>query len=1324
MVSRESLTRPTNCIALLDPPFSPTCSIGTYLPRGKEMMASSGTSFPSYHALAPPEHHGQKVELQSSHPSSDADPASPIFAGVELSWRPFYLRRRILFPFAAIFSLVIAATETLLAVSDKNNGIASASFGQHYLWVYTPTAALTLIAAVWGRIEYQSKLVAPWIRLSKQPSNGKRTLLLDYISDFQLCVVFKALRNRDFTVSIVSTVSMMIRAMIVISTGLTTLSWTQVHHQSWPMMLQDRFVDSSSRLTNPGDLAPYIIRGLQEYNLTYPDGLSDIYAFQSARADLPDIAETRVTVDGFENSLECKTAELSLVSSRVAGNSPPRTINLAIASSDCNVEHLELGAPGMRVPLALSCLSSGSCTLLFARFIQIQCDGTTGDPGRRALAVFGNITYSVDPSKDEMDGLRYQARLHRSTQLLCVPTYKITKVDVARNGTQTLNVTASPGSTVRNLHSVTAWNIMQSHLFAYACEHGCSGNLTVTGVYVPPTDPMSIAIPSYITTIGPVDSLFDAGLLQQLVTSYYRQFTAIIAKHLLMEPASIDTSGSVVTHENRRIVQNWAAQWMVGLAAACLGFTALTMFFVPRCGILPCDPTTLPQVALLVSRSHGLLATLCFSGAADTNHLSHHLQNSTFESGAVLDPISTQPHFAVLDIRDPSEEPQPLRQVDLRQKHPYVLHPASRLALCILLAALISILELTLRQSNSNDGIRDVGDNIYIHYTWTVIPALLLGALSLVVSTVDFHTRSLAPYVTLKRLITAREFLALDFMNMSTPRTILREIQGRNLGALGGTLAFLVAAVLTIPSTSLFQPLTIPITTPAILRATKSFPIHLYVANYGNMLASLILEGNLSYPRLTYSDLAFAQLAFTPSSLVDDRYINISSVSVVADVPAVRSKLICRTYNTSSIHTNLALNDTDPRDGTTPLDIYIEGEQCGVETSRGMIYYRNRFPTFPSMTYFGVATPELFGCSDLLYVWGRLEFSKNPIIQHISALGCNESFEALSVSTTFIGPTLDIDTHHPPQPLEHTAHPSTTIFRASSIYTDLAWTNTDPHYLTPFFAMLTSSPWAIPVPLLGDPSATTTIINAIRQQHGIIQAQNLVQQLIPANTTNTTIPQGYPPGTTDDIPLYNATITSAPGSGRRRVVQDTTSTRILQGLLAIILVLLLVNWACMPNTDVLPRSPTTIASAVALLAGGNLLEEGMAGFGPLKGSDGDSGMGGLDGRAGLLRVLLAGKGVGGGGVDGDGSGDDDSVYLKKKEELLKGARFWMGWGTVPDVEGRKVGGGENEGGASRFGIHVVWQQEVEEGWEKKGWKRRKDGGRECTEYRALDTWEG
>ncbi|GAW27204.1 hypothetical protein SAMD00023353_8400240 [Rosellinia necatrix] len=68
--------------------------------------------------------------------------------------------------------------------------------------------------------------------------------------------------------------------------------------------------------------------------------------------------------------------------------------------------------------------------------------------------------------------------------------------------------------------------------------------------------------------------------------------------------------------------------------------------------------------------------------------------------------------------------------------------------------------------------------------------------------------------------------------------------------------------------------------------------------------------------------------------------------------------------------------------------------------------------------------------------------------------------------------------------------------------------------------------------------------------------------------------------------IFNATARDP--NGQTRLVQDVTSTRVLQSLLSAALVCLGVNWYLMRNADVVPRSPTTMGNWMALLADGNL----------------------------------------------------------------------------------------------------------------------------------------
>ncbi|KAK0753765.1 hypothetical protein B0T18DRAFT_397781 [Schizothecium vesticola] len=130
-----------------------------------------------------------------------------------LPWRPTYLRLSVLIGFFLVFAAGTAAPEVLLRISMANNGLGTADARQQYLWKYGPTAILTVIAALWRRVEYQSKLVAPWVRLSQptDASNTEETLLLDYITSLQPTALVRSLRNRDFVVALVIGTSILMK---------------------------------------------------------------------------------------------------------------------------------------------------------------------------------------------------------------------------------------------------------------------------------------------------------------------------------------------------------------------------------------------------------------------------------------------------------------------------------------------------------------------------------------------------------------------------------------------------------------------------------------------------------------------------------------------------------------------------------------------------------------------------------------------------------------------------------------------------------------------------------------------------------------------------------------------------------------------------------------------------------------------------------------------------------------------------------------------------------------------------------------------------------
>ncbi|KAI0517417.1 hypothetical protein F5B22DRAFT_124526 [Xylaria bambusicola] len=1161
-------------------------------------------------------------------------------------WRPIYLRRSVLFGFILVFILIIVTIEVLLSISNRNQGLATSTSAQHYLWTYGPTAFLTGVATLWARTEYQSKLIAPWLRLSQNPAPASRTLLLDYVSQFSFFAIFTSLKNRDFTVAISTTVSIILKLLIIISTSLISLSWTTLHQDSYPMSLRDKFVDNTAKLSTTGDLAVYIVQGARDQNLTLPEGISSEYAFQSVQTNLPDEVETTVVVDGLVNSLRCHPANVTLLKSEISGGEAgfrQEPLNLRISSPRCNVALARL--PDVEI--------YGNSSL-FARFQQIQCDEISDDPGKRVIVMFGNITKPPAISSRSLSNTNsaIQSRivgyttsiLSRSTSLLCTPQYAIDKVRVTRNSTRTRSVSRVIGKPRTTLDSVTAWNIMEAQFEAgradlnYVGPYSDAINVSTTPVNVDPY--MFTALKSQLEPGSRVTDLFEIEVLQKVATNYYQAIGAVIAKQSLMVPTSVGITGSATLNKSRLIVRSWIAQWMVALAGFCIILISISLFLVPAKGFLPCSPTTFPNLISTLVQSRQLAAQLRFAGASDTKHLVDFLRKSTFQSEFIYDPTLDEKRFCIVDTDcDGNDRPNP--QVSAKLLHPTILHPTSRSLLCVSVVGLIISLELLLHKSATQNGLGDVSYDTYIHYIWTAIPALLFGTLSITFAAMDFQIRTLAPYMALRKYISIGVFERLELLDMTTPIAILEEYRLGTLWALFTTAGFLLASLFTTFSAGLFQELNLPATVPLTLQPSRSFdspsdePFHIT----NTEIPSLIFEGNFTFPRFTYMDLAFVELK--PTTVIPPNFDK-STVSISAVVPAVRSKMDCVLYEAPQ----LRVNNT-----ALQVDGLIEVSTDSQIDFPVLNYNMDRVNT--NSTYAGISYSFHPG-SDVLYFWAKLDFGATPVVQHAAALACNLTFEALDVNTTFRNTAFDLDLHEHPRPLEDTVR-NTSINDWNLAFHDdfdnLATIDLSPQFMDSFFSMVVTSPWAVPMSALGDPAANDDVIDAIKLHSRIILAQEVTAIRGPASESNATITEPIGPGDNDAQRTINATVTNT--AGRRRIVQDEASTHILVALLATTLVLFIVGWVTSPRTDVLPRNPTTIASVLALLAGGNIFDRLPADKSVLSPEE-------------ILSVL----------------GNSET-------------RFWMGWGNLADEEGIQYGG-ENEGGVSQFGIFAVDKDDMDQ----------------------------
>lgn len=117
--------------------------------------------------------------------------------------------------------------------------------------------------------------------MSKGFARADKTLLLDYISPINFIAGVSALKAHHFAVALSVLGSLIIRILIIISTGLLVLQNQIIQHNFQPLKVSDKF-DASSFNASSVDTRSYLnVYGVAHLNQSFPRGTTHQYAFQS-----------------------------------------------------------------------------------------------------------------------------------------------------------------------------------------------------------------------------------------------------------------------------------------------------------------------------------------------------------------------------------------------------------------------------------------------------------------------------------------------------------------------------------------------------------------------------------------------------------------------------------------------------------------------------------------------------------------------------------------------------------------------------------------------------------------------------------------------------------------------------------------------------------------------------------------------------------------------------------------------------------------------------------------------------------------------------------
>ncbi|KAH9233961.1 hypothetical protein K456DRAFT_36705 [Colletotrichum gloeosporioides 23] len=159
-------------------------------------------------------------------------------------WTPPWLRGSSLLAFFGLFTTLWVALIILWRYGVANSGFVIHPEATPFSWTYSPTAILALITGLWRQVDYHAKMNQPWQQLAKEATPAANSVLLDYISPSLPVALFKALRNRHWTVAITATGFATLKLITVISTALLVPVATQVKG-TVPVQINSTF-DSSA----------------------------------------------------------------------------------------------------------------------------------------------------------------------------------------------------------------------------------------------------------------------------------------------------------------------------------------------------------------------------------------------------------------------------------------------------------------------------------------------------------------------------------------------------------------------------------------------------------------------------------------------------------------------------------------------------------------------------------------------------------------------------------------------------------------------------------------------------------------------------------------------------------------------------------------------------------------------------------------------------------------------------------------------------------------------------------------------------------------------
>ncbi|OJI99829.1 hypothetical protein ASPVEDRAFT_126945 [Aspergillus versicolor CBS 583.65] len=1112
-----------------------------------------------------------------------------IAVGTKRLWAPFFLRRTALLAFTVCFIVLLVALTTIWRISEKEQGLSTVNPSNYYLWTYGPTAVFTIVSALWGQVQYRALQLFPWRLMSRGFVSASDSVLLDYLSMWNVSALFKSLKRGHYMVSIPIAVSLVIKLMTVLSTGLFLAKDIQLVLTK-DFQIQKDFQGSSFNESAVDSRVYVQAWGVAQHNLSHPQGTMDKHAFQNFFYDTsptgtPMYLENttyQAVVDVFTPSLECHETSVTTYA---------HVSDVKLQIDDCTMVIDDYSIN--QFPLTRTALGS--------------CDGTlsgVGDFNDYESMDVKNIDwrfwiYIADSMREEPNGhpVPYAGYPNDTAYvdiigLMCELSYStdrgnVTLMGSGDTGNPSVDLKLAHPVEIPELADVSASSILYG---SYLSVAKFASSITARST------------PYLLLNTGGrgLEDVFDVKNLTDQVTEMFHALAVHLTSDYLMVPRPRSESstepGTMRIQETRLTVRDESVYAIVSI----LGLLAVVsllfcIFFLPS-AVCSRDPGSISGLGTILANSHEFMDALSGKGHASKADLRKVVSSQVYATTAKGDVFSIK--------QDGPEIEKSGQSSQLSWWRPFAAAPLVRALILLAPIGLIIILEILYQKSRSSNGFANIDTSSrYLSYTWTYIPPLVMLGVRSLYECVYFSARVFQPYHELKRGHAPPETGIMDNQHRSIAIVgVWEALTKRQWSVMAAGIAVLIGPFLPIVTSGLYTVSDVMTTSNIALTQMNRVNMsegYFYqkTSDYEDVkLGDMIIQYDLSYPQWTYQDLSLPKLQVNQTSLPNETAsaLNGRGYSVKAQVPGLRLNLGCEELPPEEY--------TAGPDPGTDDEVHIGAnvtaliEDCGFEAhhlrtagiSSGNVYFNALDQSRADDLY---ELPS--SCPGLVVMYGKVGSTPGTLAA-ITLLKCRPKVEQVDVLIQLSLPSYTLDLSSPPSVVPGSV---TTLFdgymgspgelaapdgdEISSAILYIYPGDSSTEGLDPVFRSIIYGEANIPASDLLD---ADILAPQLQRVWSIITAQMInsigrEDYKDPAAAT----------ASTQTRPVYKASLQNPSGA---RHFQNMISTRVLQAVLAAMTLCGTISIFLMDTREILPKNPLSIAAAASLLADSHILGSG------------------------------------------------------------------------------------------------------------------------------------